>query len=1087
MNPDNFSPDEIEIRLTALLLGELPVEEANALRRAIAQDAGLAKRHERLKRTIEFTREAVATPAGPSKESAPSLKLSDERRKVLLAHFGRPRPKAVQPEQVTPEEMGVKRVNVFQNLMTVALVLFIVGFIVAISVPNFIRARATSPANAMINNMRQIDGAKNQWALENHKSDTDTVTMDDLKPYLKNVPQPLMGEKYVLGKVSDPVAVEMDASKAKKHFYRVEEQLAGNNQKRVQVDIEGRLVTDESRAQYAMAERQFLRAERQPQTMTVAGEQLPALAPQAAPSSDQTGGVYSANVVGYASIRLPAAHGSIADDWEDGKPATVSGWPESGAAMEKEHMLAGVDRDDAGRFLYLYQTNSISSGLPDLAINETRNKPMDMFGDFDIGGRGKDGAVMPGGSTRKAFEENPAFGLESKNGLIDRETNQVSPMATTPWPATPAPAVMPVQKPAKPAVKVSGSTLALRGANSIDDQAAGGVTLAINQTKTGPVVIDNSVIAGDRYKSFAGETNTVMFFTLSDSAKLDAVATKDASKVTAGALVQDAKSLYAAGKFEQADAELQMALKQDPNNQGAFYYLNLTKQAQYDADQKRVAGRPAAPTQMVTLQAGQSQPAPAEQVKVYAKPSPDGTRLVEDDKPLPRITVPPPVPQPEILTVNNPFSTFSLNVSDVSFKLAEASLAKGQMPDAASIRSEEFINAFDYRDPEAPASVPITFHAERARYPFAHNRDMLRFSVKTAAQGRQAGRPLNLVLLLDRSGSMERADRVEIVRKALAVLATQLQARDTISIITFARTPRLWADGMPGDKAVDAIGQVGGITPEGGTNLEEAMNLAYQTALRHYLANGVNRVVLLTDGAANLGDVNPDALKQKVESYRKQGFALDCFGIGWEGYNDDLLEVLSRNGDGRYGFINTPDEAATGFAAQLAGALKIAASDVKVQVEFNPQRVTSYRQVGYAKHQLTKQQFRDNTVDAAEIAAQEAGNALYTVEINPNGSGPVATVGVRYKVPGTTDHREQAWDVAYAGAAPALEQSSPAMRLATTAGAFSEWLASSPYAQDVTPDQLLNHLRGVPQVYGADNRPKRLETMIREAKSISGK
>jgi Mg-chelatase subunit ChlD len=464
------------------------------------------------------------------------------------------------------------------------------------------------------------------------------------------------------------------------------------------------------------------------------------------------------------------------------------------------------------------------------------------------------------------------------------------------------------------------------------------------------------------------------------------------------------------------------------------------------------------------------------------------THLPETDvAPQRRVSTNAPIPQPEIQTRENNFSTFSLNVSDVSFKLAAGSLEKGQLPEAASIRSEEFINAFDYRDPEAAAGVPVAFASERARYPFAHNRELLRFSVKTAAQGRQAGRPLNLVLLLDNSGSMERADRVEIIREALRVLAAQLQPQDKISVITFARTARLWVDGISGDKAGEALDQVGGITPEGGTNLEEAMNLAYQTALRHYLANGANRVVLLTDGAANLGNVDPDALKQKVEAQRKQGIALDCFGIGWEGFNDDLLEVLSRNGDGRYGFINTPEEAATGFAGQLAGALKVAASDVKVQVEFNPKRVTSYRQIGYAKHQLTKEQFRDNTVDAAEIAAQEAGNALYTIETNPGGEGPIATVRVRYKIPGTTDYREQAWDVPYTGNSVALEQSSPAMRLAATASAFSEWLASSPFAAEVTPDQLLNYLSGVPEICGADARPKKLEWMIRQAKSVAGK
>jgi Mg-chelatase subunit ChlD len=451
------------------------------------------------------------------------------------------------------------------------------------------------------------------------------------------------------------------------------------------------------------------------------------------------------------------------------------------------------------------------------------------------------------------------------------------------------------------------------------------------------------------------------------------------------------------------------------------------------------------------------------------------------------IPIPLPTPQPEILTGENGFSTFSLNVSDVSFKLAAASLEKGQMPEPASIRSEEFINAFNYRDPDAAPGVPIAFASERARYPFAHNRELLRFSLKTAAAGRQAGRPLNIVLLLDNSGSMERADRVRIIQEALRVLAAQLHPADTFSIVTFARTATLRVDGLRGDQAPAAAAEIAKLTPEGGTNLGDALDLAYETALHHYLANGDNRVVLLTDGAANLGDVNPDALKQKVEAHRKQGVALDCFGIGWEDYNDDLLEVLTRNGDGRYGFINTPEAASTEFVSQIAGALHVAASDVKVQVEFNPKRVTSYRQIGYAKHQLTKEQFRDNAVDAAEIAAQEAGNALYTIETNPQGEGSIATVRVRYKVPATGEYREQAWDVPYTGSAVALDQASPAMRLAATASAFSEWLATSPFAEQVTTDQLLQYLSGVPQVYGADKRPAKLEWMIRQARSISGK
>ena len=504
-------------------------------------------------------------------------------------------------------------------------------------------------------------------------------------------------------------------------------------------------------------------------------------------------------------------------------------------------------------------------------------------------------------------------------------------------------------------------------------------------------------------------------------------------------------------------------------------------------DEKKVAEKPASPMNAATItseEAFRRQSSTRElQLKLAAaKPT---APIAPPAAQLPAAPV--NAPQPEVSTASNAFSTFSLNVTDVGFKLAAASLEKGALPEAATVRSEEFLNAFNYHDPEPTAGAPIGFVSERARDPFAQNRDLLRFAVKTAAAGRQPGIPLNLVLLLDNSGSMERADRVEIMHEALKVLASQLKPQDKFSIVTFARTARLWVDGLPGDQAGGVVEQVAGLTPQGGTNLEEAMRVAYETAARHYSTNGINRVVLMTDGAANLGDVNPDDLQRKVEAQRKQGIALDCFGIGWEGYNDDLLEQLSRHGDGRYGFLNSPSEAANGFAQQLAGALQVAASDVKVQVEFNPKRVTYYRQIGYAKHQLTKEQFRDNTVDAAEIGAAESGNGMYVVEVNPRGEGPLCTVRVRYKKPGTSEYPEHAWEVPYTGNALPLAQSSPAMRLAATAAAFSEWLVSSPYAAEVTTDQLLSYLAGVPEACGADARPKQLEWMIRQAKSLTGK
>ncbi len=442
--------------------------------------------------------------------------------------------------------------------------------------------------------------------------------------------------------------------------------------------------------------------------------------------------------------------------------------------------------------------------------------------------------------------------------------------------------------------------------------------------------------------------------------------------------------------------------------------------------------------------------------------------------------------RPEIDTAEESTSTFSLNVSDVSFKLAKAALNEGQLPNPESIRSEQFLNAFDYRDPAPYSNQPVGFHSEQSQHPFAHHRDVLRFALQTSATGRAGDRPMHLTLLLDNSGSMERADRRRILHQALQVLSQQLTAQDKISVVSFARTARLWVDGVPGGAPMPLLEKVNLLTPQGGTNIEEALKAAYEVASNHYIKDGINRVVLLTDGAANLGSIDPEVLKQKVIDERRRGIAFDCFGIGWDGLNDPLLEVLSRNGDGRYGFLNDPSEASREFADQLAGALNVAASDVKVQVEFNPDRVNRWRQVGYAKHQLKKEQFRDNTVDAAEIAATESGNALYVIEPIEDGRGPIGQVRVRYRVPHTSEYHEKEWTVPYRASIPEIKESSPAMKLAITSGFFAEWLNGNPHAGGVSLADLQDIYQGVPEAFGEDPRPYQLEQMIELARDISG-
>ena len=443
-----------------------------------------------------------------------------------------------------------------------------------------------------------------------------------------------------------------------------------------------------------------------------------------------------------------------------------------------------------------------------------------------------------------------------------------------------------------------------------------------------------------------------------------------------------------------------------------------------------------------------------------------------------------PEPKPEVTTADNPFSTFSLNVTDASFRLCQASLQNGQLPPPHIIRTEEFINTFDYRDPAPSNGKALAFAWDRARHPFAHNRDLLRFSIQTAAEGRQGGQPLNLVLAIDNSGSMERADRVAILKEALKVLSTQLHPLDKVSVIAFARTPRLWMDGETGEAAFKKLAGYDGLVPEGGTNIEAALALAYETAGKHFIQKGNNRVILLTDGAANLGEVIPDSLRRRVESQRKQGIALDCFGVGWDGYNDHLMEALARNGDGRYAFLNSPADVERDFAKKLAGALKLAAADVKVQVEFNPMRVKTHRQVGYLRHQLKKEDFRNNSVDAAEIGAAESGNAIYVVQTDPRGTGPIGRVHVRYREPATGQFRETSWALPYRKDTPALEQAPPAMKLAATAATFAEWLGRTPYAGDVELHKLQQWLTGLEKEFPAHSPVRELQQMVRIATTM---
>jgi len=430
------------------------------------------------------------------------------------------------------------------------------------------------------------------------------------------------------------------------------------------------------------------------------------------------------------------------------------------------------------------------------------------------------------------------------------------------------------------------------------------------------------------------------------------------------------------------------------------------------------------------------------------------------------------------------FSTFSLHVSDVSFKLAQTALAQGQWPEAARIRVEEFVNALDYHDPLPGGNQKVSCRVEQAVHPFLMQRNLLRVSMRTAATGRTQNTPLRLTLVLDNSGSMERPDRRQSVLRAFQSLTQQLRASDQITLISFASTPRLLAEKISGNQSETLLQLIENLPSEGGTNIESALLLAREKATEQQLAGAQNRIVLLTDGAVNLGNANPENLAKLVTQMRDAGIAFDAAGISAQNLNDEVLEALTRQGDGRYYLLDSADSVVESFAAQIAGALRPSAKNVKVQVEFNPNRVGHYKLLGFEKHRLTKEDFRNDQVDAAEMAAAEAGVALYHFEVKPNGSGDVGSVSVRFQDLSTGQMVERRWPIPYESNTPRLEQAETSMQLAASAGFLATKLNGGPLADSIDLSQLQKLLANLSVQFASQPRVQQLRTMIDQAKAI---
>ncbi len=375
-------------------------------------------------------------------------------------------------------------------------------------------------------------------------------------------------------------------------------------------------------------------------------------------------------------------------------------------------------------------------------------------------------------------------------------------------------------------------------------------------------------------------------------------------------------------------------------------------------------------------------------------------------------------PNPVQSVAQNPVSTFSIDVDTGSYTNVRRFLNGGQLPNADAVRIEEMVNYFDYDYATPKDGKPFAVHGAVFDSPWQPNAKVIRIGIKGKEMTSQALPPANLVFLVDVSGSMNSENKLPLAKHTLRVLTEQLRDVDTITLITYASGEKLVLPPTKGTKEnketiLKAINQ---LSASGSTYGEKAIVTAYEQATKSYVKNGINRILLLTDGDFNVGVTDFDALKNMVAEKRKSGISLSTFGFGTGNYNEQLMEQIADVGDGNYSYIDNKNEAKKVLHRQLSSTLATIAQDVKIQVEFNPATVKEYRLIGYENRTLNQEDFNNDKVDAGDIGAGHSVTALY--EIIPTGQqgwlndsryqnvptakgkkDEYANVAIRYKLP----------------------------------------------------------------------------------------
>ncbi|MDQ1257182.1 MAG: Ca-activated chloride channel [Candidatus Hydrogenedentes bacterium] len=333
---------------------------------------------------------------------------------------------------------------------------------------------------------------------------------------------------------------------------------------------------------------------------------------------------------------------------------------------------------------------------------------------------------------------------------------------------------------------------------------------------------------------------------------------------------------------------------------------------------------------------------------------------------------------------DEPLSTFSIDVDTASYSNVRRFIEEYTLPPADAVRIEEMVNyfAYDYAPPED--GTPFAAHVAVAGCPWAEGHRLVRIGLKGWEAAMEDAPPCNLVFLLDVSGSMSPSNKLPAVQRAMRLLVEQLRAEDHVAIVTYAGTSGLTLPSTSGAGKRVILNAIDRLRAGGSTNGGAGVELAYETARGHFIENGVNRVILATDGDFNVGVTDQGSLIRLIEKEAKTGVFLTAIGVGMGNLKDATLEQLADKGNGNYAYFDRDAEAEKVFGSDLTATLVTIAKDVKIQVEFNPENVVAYRLIGYENRMLAKQDFNDDTKDAGEIGAGYAVTALY--EILPAGA-----------------------------------------------------------------------------------------------------